>query len=236
LGPLHSLSGYCYNDLGNIYAKLGKWSKAEEHYKLSQKIILITFGEDHPSMGMNHYNIGRAALKQGHIAKGLAEIITAYMTARSYFGEDKVKTLKVKAQIFGVLQTNDADQYEETCAILRKLLVGQQDVLDHFNIPPEKKKLEPVQVIKSTEPEPVQQPVIQSAPKPEPWRPRAVAFIPKEETAQPRTASIFELYVQSIRPQQTNGDPLESSDEECAKKEEMESSDEDEMGGFDLFM
>jgi len=237
---MHSLCGYCYNDLGNLYAKLGIWGKAEENYKLSQNIVRKVFGEDHPSMAKNRYNIGRALLKQGNINNGLAEIVAAYLTSRKFYGDDKVKTLKIKAQIFGALQTNNPSSYEQVCEILRNLLKDYQDVLDQFKVP-EKKAPPPPKPI----PPPIQIPepaeeeeefyFFEPSPKVEKFRPHAVDFIPTEEKEPPKQLSLYEQYLQSINYTQNPSEKVESSDEECAAKEEAPESSDSDCAAFDLF-
>lgn len=49
------LDGY----IASAYLELGKWGKAEHHYRQSIETLKVEVGEDHPDVAANYYNLGR---------------------------------------------------------------------------------------------------------------------------------------------------------------------------------
>lgn len=78
------LDGY----IASAYLELGKWEKAEHHYRQSIETLKVEVGEDHPDVAANYYNLGRVFWAVGQENEALAQWLNALPLAKALPGSD----------------------------------------------------------------------------------------------------------------------------------------------------
>jgi len=109
LGPTHFETASIISSLGNLYAKQKMWEEALTLYHQVGDIQRGIFGLNHPVIAQNKYNIGRLLEKQGRNHQAYQYLMEAWNISHANYGNDGILTQKIEFQIFKVLKVNDEE-------------------------------------------------------------------------------------------------------------------------------
>src|SRR5207248_845532 len=104
------------NNLGNTYAKQGKYDETITEYQWALRIYEKAFGVDHINSACTIMSIGLLFESQGQIKLARSQLLRGYQIFKSNLGELHPHTQKALSQLHDSWEEGDSEDIKETQA------------------------------------------------------------------------------------------------------------------------
>jgi tetratricopeptide (TPR) repeat protein/predicted Ser/Thr protein kinase len=131
--PLHTREAYLATNLGHLELGAGRYDEAETHYLRAHEIWLALLGDEHPSLGVHHNNLGNLHHYRLDRARATQEFERALALRENVLGPDH-PDLAGNLHNLGLVVDETGDHDRARQLFERALGIWSRSVgLEHFN-------------------------------------------------------------------------------------------------------